>query len=204
MSIPRSFFFIKRTEQSKGHKENRRTEDASCNSSVQLQKLKLELQLELVLALQTPCGGSLWHWRLAQLPYAPRIMKYLWACLSPSLCPSLEWKLLIVYCIYRSVCASNPSSWFIAMRHCGELFKKHQQCFCHLYTIYNNHNHRLKYVGNLVVIASVFKADSKLNHVTVSSAIHTHSVRIRIRISTRIRIQIWIWILHTMPTCCGK
>lgn len=54
MSIPRSFFFIKRTEQSKGHKENRRTEDAECNSSVQLQKLKLELQLELVLALQTP------------------------------------------------------------------------------------------------------------------------------------------------------
>lgn len=51
MSIPRSFFFIKRTEQSKGHKENRRTEDAECNSSVQLQKLKLE---ELVLALQTP------------------------------------------------------------------------------------------------------------------------------------------------------
>lgn len=47
MSIPRSFFFIKRTEQSKGHKE----EDAECNSSVQLQKLKLE---ELVLALQTP------------------------------------------------------------------------------------------------------------------------------------------------------
>lgn len=60
MSIPRSFFFIKRTEQSKGHKENRRTEDAECNSSVQLQKLKLELelqlelQLELVLAPQTP------------------------------------------------------------------------------------------------------------------------------------------------------
>lgn len=58
MSIPRSFFFIKRTEQSKGNKENRRTEDAECNSSVQLQKMKLELQLELqlelVLALQTP------------------------------------------------------------------------------------------------------------------------------------------------------
>lgn len=57
MSIPRSFFFIKRTEQSKGHKENRRTEDAECNSSVQLQKLKLELQLELVLALQTPVAA---------------------------------------------------------------------------------------------------------------------------------------------------
>lgn len=59
MSIPRSFFSIKRTEQSKGHKENRRTEDAWGNSSVQLQKLKLELelQLELVLALQTPVAA---------------------------------------------------------------------------------------------------------------------------------------------------
>lgn len=72
MSIPRSFFFIKRTEQSKGHKENRRTEDAECNSSVQLQKLKLELQLELqlelVLALQTPVAAPYGIENLSSFP----------------------------------------------------------------------------------------------------------------------------------------
>lgn len=193
--FPDRFFFGKRTEHSKGNTENRRQQtvdkrrlqhdDAKCNSSAVAATgtgTRTADPCGLLMALTT-CRPSfpipLEQWNIYETPSLPLSLSSFIGNYEPyivfiDLCVRYE-PVEPVHChatLWRTLTTSFP-------KHTPSCTEKKPYIQIHIYTYINNHNDRLKqYAGrgwcdeNLVVIAGVFKADSKLNHVTVSSAIH--------------------------------